>query len=103
MPILFSNISRQLKSIGPGLRRILGNMGWLMVDRMVRLGMGLFVTVWVARYLGPAQFGSLNFAFAFVSLFGTAATLGLDGIVVREVVHHAADTHEILGTRLRSG
>jgi PST family polysaccharide transporter len=100
MPILFGNISTQLKNIGPGLRRILGNMGWLMVDRIVRMAMGLIVTVWVARYLGPVQFGSLNFAFAFISLFGTLATLGLDGIVVREVVHNAADTDKILGTTL---
>lgn len=105
MPILVGSVSRQLKNIGPGLRRVLGNIGWLMVDRIVRMAMGLFVTVWVARYLGPVQFGSLNFAFAFVSLFGTLATLGLDGIVVREIVHNTADADEILGTTfaLRTG
>ena len=92
------SISRRLEHIGPGLHKILGNMGWLMVDRIVRMGTGLFVTVWVARYLGPTQFGSLNFAIAFVALFGTVATLGLDGIVVREVLHNAGDIHEILGT-----
>jgi PST family polysaccharide transporter len=91
--------------IGPGLRKILGNMGWLFVDRIVRLGMGLFVGVWVARYLGPMQFGSLNFALAFVALFGSVTTLGLDGIVMRELLHKAEDTNEILGTTLalRSG
>ncbi len=93
-------VSRQLAKIGPGLRRILGNMGWLIADRIIRMGMGLFVGVWVARYLGPAQFGSLNFAIAFIALFGTVATLGLDGIVVREVLHNADHTHEILGTTL---
>ncbi|MGC2614807.1 MAG: flippase [Terracidiphilus sp.] len=95
-----AQISRQLDKIGPGLRRILGNMGWLMVDRVIRMGMGLFVGVWVARYLGPAQFGSLNFAAAFVALFGSVTTLGLDGIVVREVLQKAEDTCEILGTTL---
>jgi len=76
-----------------------------MVDRVVRLGMGLFVGVWVARYLGPVQFGSLNFAIAFVALFGTVTTFGLEGLVVREVLHNAQHTHEILGTTLaiRSG
>jgi len=98
MPILFGTISKQLEVIGPGLRRILGNMGWLMFDRIVRMGMGLFVTVWIARYLGPVQFGSLNFAIAFVALFGTLATLGLDGIVVRELLHTAGETYETLGT-----
>ena len=75
-------------------------MSWLMLDRIVRMGMGLFVGVWVARFLGPAQFGSLNFALAFVALFSTATTLGLDGIVIREVIHHPSDTREILGATL---
>jgi PST family polysaccharide transporter len=98
-------IATQLDNIGPGLRKIMGNMGWLMVDRVIRMGMGLFVGVWVARYLGPVQFGSLNFAVAYISLFSTVTILGLDGLVVREVLHHAQDTHEILGTTLalRSG
>jgi PST family polysaccharide transporter len=86
--------------LGPGLRRVMGNMGWLMFDRVVRMGLGLFVGVWVARYLGPVQFGSLNFALAFVALFATLTTLGLEGIVIREVLHNAQDTHEILGTTL---
>jgi PST family polysaccharide transporter len=64
------------------------------------MGMGLVVGVWVARYLGPYQFGSLNFAIAFAALFGTISALGLDMIVVRELVHNTADTQEILGTTL---
>jgi PST family polysaccharide transporter len=75
-------------------------MSWLMVDRVVRMGMSLFVGVWIARYLGPAQFGSLNFAVAYIALFGSAATLGLEGIVVREVLHRPEDTHKTLGTTL---
>lgn len=98
--MLRARISRQMDKIGPGLRKILENLSWLMLDRVVRMGMGLFVGVWVARYLGPMQFGSLNFAMSFIALFATAATLGLDAIVVREVVNKAADAHEILGTSL---
>lgn len=104
-PALVARMIQELDRFGPGLRKIMGNMGWLMFDRVVRMGMGLFVGVWVARYLGPAQFGSLNFALSFVALFGTLTTLGLEGLVVREVLHHTQDTHEILGTTLalRSG
>jgi PST family polysaccharide transporter len=98
-------MTKELDKISPGLRKVIDNIGWLMVDRVVRLGMGLFVGVWVARYLGPVQFGSLNFAIAFVALFGTVTTFGLEGLVVREVLHNAQHTHEILGTTLaiRSG
>ncbi len=97
---LSARISRELEKLGPGLRKIMGNMGWLFVDRFVRMGMGLFVGVWIARYLGPVQFGSLNFALAFIALFATATTLGLEGIVIRELVHSSEGTHEILGTTL---
>ncbi len=71
-----------------------------MVDRVVRMGMGVFVGVWVARYLGPAQFGSLNFAISFIALFGTLTTLGLEMIVVREIVRDDSAISEILGTAL---
>ena len=70
-PMFDARMTKGLDRIGPGLRRIMGNMGWLMFDRIVRMGMGLFVGVWVARYLGPIEFGSLNFAVAFVALFAT--------------------------------
>jgi len=52
----------------------------------------------VARYLGPAKFGTLNFAISFVALVGTAASLGLDNIVVKEIVLSESHAPEILGT-----
>jgi len=81
-----------------GLQRALANTGWLFGDKVLRMGMGLLVGVWVARYLGPAQFGLLNYATAFVALFGSIASLGLQGIVVRDLVREPEDTQEILGT-----
>jgi PST family polysaccharide transporter len=82
----------------PALRKVLDNTAWLMVDRIVRMGLGLLVGVWIARYLGPTQFGILSFAISFVALFGTTSTLGLDSIVVRHLVAGRADPNEILGT-----
>jgi PST family polysaccharide transporter len=97
-PTLGARISHQLDRLGPSFRKIIGNTGWLMFDRVGRMGLGLFVGVWVARYLGPLQFGSLNFAVAFVALFGALTTLGLEMIVVREIVRSPSDAHEVLGT-----
>jgi O-antigen/teichoic acid export membrane protein len=80
------------------LQKILSNTGWLLADRILRMGIGLIVGVWVARYLGPEQFGLFNYAIAFVSLFAVIPTLGLDSIVIREIVHHPEQKHELLGT-----
>lgn len=82
------------------LKNIIANTGWLFADKLVRMGVGLVVSVWVARYLGPAQFGILNFVTSFAALFSILSTLGLDGIVVRELVHHPEEKHEILGSTL---
>lgn len=80
------------------LQSIIGNTGWLLADKVVRMGVGLVVSVWVARYLGPQQFGLLNYAISFIALFTNFAYLGLDGIVMRELVQAPADRREILGT-----
>jgi len=68
------------------------------VEKILRMGIGLFVGIWVARYLGPAQYGLLSYAHSFVGLFAAIASLGLDGVVVRELVKQPAKEKEILGT-----
>jgi len=80
------------------LQRLIGNTGWLFADRILRMGVGLVVGVWVARYLGPDKYGLFNYAGAFVALFSIFATLGLDGIVVRYLVQAPERKNEILGT-----
>ncbi|MEP1469837.1 MAG: flippase [Halieaceae bacterium] len=82
----------------PNLVKIVDNIGWLFFDKILRMGVGLFVGVWIARYLGPEQFGLFNFAAAFVGLFATIAGLGLQSIVVRDIVRNPACTEKTLGT-----
>lgn len=82
----------------PNLVKIVDNIGWLFLDRVLRIAMGLFVGIWVARYLGPEQFGLLNYATAFVAMFGSIATLGLNGIVVRDLVKDPQASPVTLGT-----
>ena len=82
----------------PNLLKIVDNIGWLFLDKILRMGVGLIIGVWIARYLGPEQFGLLSFAAAFVGLFGTIAGLGLHGIVVREIVIDSSGKEETLGT-----
>jgi len=80
------------------LKKIAANIGWLSIDRIVRLGVGLIVGVWVARYLGPEQYGLFSYALAFAGLFGVLSTLGLDQIVIRDIVQNPANKDKIIGT-----
>jgi PST family polysaccharide transporter len=81
-----------------GLQAILGNSGWLMADKLFRMGMGVAVGIWVTRFLGPNQFGTLAYSWAFAGIFGAFATLGLDSIVVRELLRDPAGRDRILGS-----
>jgi len=80
------------------LRKVVSNTGWLFADRILRMGAGLLVGVWVARYLGTEQYGLFNYALAFISLFTPIFTLGLDDVVIRQLVKESSNKHEILGT-----
>lgn len=80
--------------------RILSNFSWLVADRMLRLVGGLLIGAWMARYLGPAQFGLLNYVLAFVAIFAAVARLGMDELAVREMTSNPEKTPVLLGTLL---
>lgn len=82
----------------PNLVKIVDNIGWLFFDKILRMGVGVLVWVWIARYLGPEQFGLVNFALAFTGLFGAVAGLGLQGIVVRDLLRDPESASLTLGT-----
>ncbi len=81
-----------------GLYAIIVNASWLFADRIIRMGISLIVGVWVARYLGVQQYGVFNYATAFVALFSPLTTLGLDNVVIREIVRDFSISKQILGT-----
>jgi len=81
-----------------GFMKYFQNTSWLFGEKILRMIVGLFVGIWVARYLGPEQFGLFSYAQSFVGLFTVMATLGLDGIVVRELVKDESRKDEIIGT-----
>jgi PST family polysaccharide transporter len=95
---MISKFATATQRLSPNLRKILGNTSWLFADKMLRMGISLFVGVWVARFLGPEQFGLYNYAIAFVALFNTFARLGLDQIVIRNIVRDPSRKDEMLGT-----
>ncbi|MHB1587481.1 MAG: flippase [Acidiferrobacteraceae bacterium] len=82
------------------LQKVLRNTGWLVADKALRLIVSLFVTAWVARYLGPQGYGLFNYAAALVALLGAISALGLEGILVREFVRDQTNAVDLLGTAL---
>lgn len=91
------SINKYLKN-HQGLKKYVSNISWLISEKIIRMIIGLFIGVLVARYLGPKQFGLLNYVISVVGLFGIIATLGINNIVVKKLVTYPEDKNIILGT-----
>ncbi|MFV4990281.1 flippase [Klebsiella pneumoniae] len=74
------------------------NIIWLMSDSILRLGIGFIVSVWLARYMGPSNFGAFNYAYAMIAIYSAVASLGMNGVVVRELIRGHIDVPTIMGT-----
>lgn len=95
---MFHKLTSISQKLGPGLRKIIGNIGWLFAERILTIVVSLTVGIYVIRYLGADNFGKLSYGVSFVGLFSAIAKLGLDAIVVRNIVQEENSTQEILGT-----
>jgi O-antigen/teichoic acid export membrane protein len=76
------------------------NTTWLLIEKSARIISGLFIGILVARYLGPEQFGMLGYALNIVAVFAILNTLGLEGILVRELIERKEQTDSIVSSAL---
>lgn len=97
MLTLLKHLSHSAKT-HQGFRRYFANTSWMFAEQILRMVAGLLVGIWVARYLGPQQFGVFSYAVAFAGLFSAIAKLGLDSIVVRDLVRVSDKRDLYLGT-----
>jgi O-antigen/teichoic acid export membrane protein len=74
------------------------NVSWLIFEKGFTLLVGMVVGIYVARYLKPENFGLLNYAISFVSIFSAFSTLGMDQIIVRELAKQTGKHSDLLGT-----
>lgn len=78
----------------------LSNTLWLYADKFGRAFVGFFIATWLARSLGPQQFGELNFAQTIVTSFLPLAYLGMASVVVKLLVQRPELTDEILAASI---
>lgn len=88
----------EFKNNNLGFAKYFFNTGWLISEKILRIFSGLFVGAYVARYLGPSNYGLLNYSISVVTLFSAISTLGFDQVVVRELVRSKEKLNQVLGT-----
>lgn len=80
--------------------RIIKNAGWLIGGRIAQMAISLIVGLLTARYLGPANYGLISYANAYIAFFTSLCTLGINSILVKELIDHPDEEGEILGSSI---
>lgn len=81
--------------------KVMRNVVWAVTGKVVTLLSTLFVGILVARYLGPEQYGLMNYVISLVALFGVFSTFGMNEITIRELARKDLPREVILGTAFR--
>jgi len=81
-----------------GFQKYFANTSWLLVEKVFNLGVAFFVGVYVARFLGPERYGMLSFAQSITGFLTVFTSLGIKGIITRNLVRNAENKNMLLGT-----
>ena len=76
------------------------NAGWLIGEQIFQMIISVVVGILAARYLGPSNFGSLNYTASFVSFFFCITSLGMEGVVIKKLIEHPDEEGLYLGSCL---
>lgn len=74
------------------------NASWLIIGRVVQMILSFVVGIFTARFLGPSNYGLINYGLAFVTFFVAFCNLGINSILVKEIVDSPEESGTILGT-----
>ncbi|MBQ4569533.1 MAG: flippase [Ruminococcus sp.] len=73
------------------------NAGWIIGEKIVQMVLSFVVGILSARYLGPGNYGSLNYTASFVTFFSSVATLGMDGVIIKKMIEQPDKEGSFLG------
>lgn len=80
--------------------RIVKNAGWMVGEKVVQMLISLVVSLLTARYLGPSNYGLINYATSFTAFFSAFCNLGLNSLMVKELVDRPEEEGLVLGTAM---
>ena len=85
-------------NLSPTKQKVIRNVVWAVTGKVVTLLGGLLVGIFVARYLGPEQYGLMSYVMSYVAIFQVLAFFGMDNIEIREESKMPEEKDKIIGT-----
>lgn len=79
-------------------QKVIKNAAWIIGCKLIKAVLTLVVTMLTARYLGPTNYGTINYAAGLVAFFTPLMKLGLSAVQVYEIVDRPNEEGKIVGT-----
>lgn len=80
--------------------RTVQNAGWLIMGRVVHVLLSFVIGLLSARYLGPSNYGLINYATAYTTFFTAFCTLGINSVLVKNFIDNPQEEGQAIGTTL---
>ena len=78
--------------------KVIKNASWIIASRIVQALLALVISMLTARYLGPSNYGIINYAASIVAFVMPLMHLGVNSVLVQEIVRNPDDEGRIIGT-----
>lgn len=82
------------------VNRVVKNAGWLIMGKIAQMLINLVVGLLTARYLGPSNYGLIHYAAAYTGFFSSFCTLGINSVLVKELLDPDRNQGQTLGSAL---
>lgn len=79
-----------------GLKKYSKNTLWMLFEKMLRMLLGVMIGILIARFLGPTDFGVYSYVISIAAIIAVGIRLGMDPIVVRNIVNGVERAPQIL-------
>lgn len=78
------------------LKKYIYNSSWLLIENIVRIFSSILIGIWVARHLGPENFGVLSYSVSIISILSILSSLGMDNILIKKIVSNPSKKDEYI-------
>ena len=76
------------------------NASWIIAGRIAQMAISFFISILTARYLGPSNYGIINYVGAYVAFFSSLCNLGINSVIIKDFVDNPEDQGKAIGTSI---
>lgn len=80
--------------------KVTRNASWMIIGRIYQMSLSFVVSMLTARYLGPSNYGLINYSSSFTSFFSTFCVLGINSVIVKNFIDHPNEEGRTTGSAI---